>query len=66
MRTPKTKWRADRGTRAVRLIASLESSILRLGDEDLLDLHDIFASDPGSPIDQFAQTEMRRRSLPIP
>ncbi|WP_298692533.1 hypothetical protein [uncultured Sphingomonas sp.] len=41
----------------------IEASVTRLNDEDLLDLHDIFAGDPGSPLDILAAAEMSRRDL---
>ncbi|MDH7640263.1 hypothetical protein [Sphingomonas oryzagri] len=66
MQRPKSKWRADRGARALKTVSSIEASIARLGAEDLLDLHDIFAGDPGSPLDTMAVAEMRKRELAIP
>jgi hypothetical protein len=36
-------WRADRGARALKTVSEIEASIASLHDEDLLDLHDIFA-----------------------
>jgi hypothetical protein len=63
MQRERNKWRADAGTRGVRLVSRITSSIAKLGDEDLLDLHDIFRSDAGSPLDDMASAEMRRRNL---
>jgi hypothetical protein len=37
--------------------------IAKLDDEHLLDLHDIFRSDAGSPLDDMASAEMRKRNL---
>jgi len=63
MQRERNKWRADAGTRGARLVGRITSSIAKLGDEDLLDLHDIFRSDAGSPLDDMASAEMRRRNL---
>jgi hypothetical protein len=43
--------------------ARITSSIAKLDDEHLLDLHDIFRSDAGSPLDDMASAEMRKRNL---
>jgi hypothetical protein len=63
MQRQRNKWRADAGTRAARLVSRITSSIAKLDDEDLLDLHDIFRSDAGSPLDDMASAEMRKRNL---
>jgi hypothetical protein len=63
MQRPKGKWRADHDARVVRNMHEIEASVTRLNDEDLLDLHDIFAGDPGSPLDILAAAEMSRRDL---
>jgi hypothetical protein len=43
--------------------ARITSSIAKLDDEHLLDLDDIFRSDAGSPLDDMASAEMRKRNL---
>jgi hypothetical protein len=63
MQRNKPKWRADRGARAVKTVSEIEESILSLHDEDLLDLHDIFAGSPGGALEALASSEMRRRNL---
>jgi hypothetical protein len=63
MQKQKPKWRADRTTRALKTINEIEASIVALHDEDLLDLHDIFAAAASSALDMLALNEMRRRGL---
>ena len=41
---------ADRGELAVQRLADIETSILQLGDEDLLDLADIFNASADTPL----------------
>ncbi len=65
MQRQRTKWQADHGTRAHKLIGKIEASIERLNDEDLLDLHDIFAGDAESPIENLAAAEMKKRNLQL-
>jgi uncharacterized protein with GYD domain len=49
---------------AVRL-AEIESSLLSLGDEDLLDIADIFRDQPASPIAQIVLAEMTKRNISL-
>jgi hypothetical protein len=54
---------ADRGELAVQRLADIETSILQLGDEDLLDLADIFNASPDTPLGAIAVAEMSRRGI---
>jgi hypothetical protein len=63
MQRDKPKWRADRGARALKTLSEIEASIMSLHDEDLLDLHDIFAGSPNSALETLALNEMQRRNL---
>ena len=63
MQRDKPKWRANRGARALKTVSEIEASIISLHDEDLLDLHDIFAGSPGSALETLASNEIRRRNL---
>lgn len=63
MTTTKPKWRADRGARALKTVSEIEASILALHDEDLLDLHDIFAETATSALGRLAAHEIARRNL---
>ncbi len=63
MQKDRTKWRANRGARAVKIMSDIQASIEVLGDEDLLDLHDIFTDQLHTPIGDFASAEMRKREL---
>ena len=58
----KPKWRADSGGRALKTASEIEASILALHDEDLLDLHDIFAEAATSALGMLASREMARRN----
>jgi hypothetical protein len=44
---------------------AIEASVTALGDDDLLDLADIFASIETSPLRQIAVAEVRRRGLSL-
>jgi hypothetical protein len=57
------KRRADRGELAVQRLADIETSIVRLGDEDLLDLADIFNASADTPLGAIAVSEMTRRGI---
>jgi hypothetical protein len=46
-------------------VAAIEASIAALGDEDLLDLADIFADRGNSPLREMTQDEMRRRHISL-
>ncbi|MDB5714204.1 MAG: hypothetical protein JWO15_1601 [Sphingomonadales bacterium] len=63
MHNIKLKWRGDRGSRALKRVGDIETSIIALDDEDLLDLHDIFAGSPTSTMAIFASDEMQRRNI---
>ena len=63
MSTERTKWRADRGSRALKRLAEIEASIIMLADEDLLDLADIFAEAPRTPLAEIAATEVAKRKI---
>jgi hypothetical protein len=56
---------SDRGDRAVEYVAKIESSILDLPDDDLLDLADIFKAEPRTPIGDMAFLEMVRRNISL-
>ncbi|MCP3735736.1 hypothetical protein M9979_12715 [Sphingomonas sp. RP10(2022)] len=51
--------------RAAARLSDIEAAVVALGDEDLLDLADIFANAPGTPLAGMAATEMRRRKLSL-
>lgn len=51
--------------RAVALLTEVRRSIEVLGDEDLLDLADIFDQTPEATLSGFATAEMRRRDLSL-
>lgn len=61
----RTKWRSDRGARALRRLADIEASIAALTNEDLLDLADIFADDHHAPLGVIAATEMSKRKISL-
>jgi hypothetical protein len=59
------KRQAEQHARAMIRLTQLEASITRLGDEDLLDLADIFRSSPDMPVAQYALAEMARRNISL-
>ena len=63
MKTSRTKWRADRGSRALKRLTDIEVSIVALADEDLLDLADIFGGQEQTPLSEIAASEMRKRNI---
>ena len=63
MQRDKQNWRSNRAARALKTLTEIEASIHALGDEDLLDLHDIFADSPATTLAMFAEAEMHRRNL---
>lgn len=63
MQNDRTKWRADRGSRAIKRIADIEASIAALADDDLLDLADIFVSQPLAALGSIASAEMAKRKI---
>jgi hypothetical protein len=65
MQRKNSKWRADLGARALKIVREIEVSILALPDEDLLDLQDIFVGAAGSKLEKLASEEIRRRNLKV-
>lgn len=51
--------------RALDRLAAVEASVAALGDDDLLDLADIFATGEPTPLRAMAEVEMRRRNLSL-
>ncbi|QQV79474.1 hypothetical protein H5J25_19995 (plasmid) [Sphingomonas aliaeris] len=43
----------------------IETSIVTLGNEDLLDLADIYKSEPRTPLGEIAFAEMARRGISL-
>lgn len=56
---------AHRGEAAVKRLTEIEASIIQLGDEDLLDLADIFKAGPPTPLAELALSEMDRRKISL-
>ncbi|WP_245739099.1 hypothetical protein [Sphingomonas rubra] len=54
-----------RTERAIDRLAAVEMSVAALGDEDLLDLADIFAAGDPTPLREMAAAEMHRRGLTL-
>ncbi len=50
---------------ALERLAAVEASVTALGDEDLLDLADIFAAGEPTPLREMAAAEMRRRGVSL-
>ena len=50
---------------ALARLAAVELSVVALGDEDLLDLADIFAAGAPSPLRDMAEAEMGRRNISL-
>lgn len=61
----KRKRLTDRSVRAVERLSKIETSIVDLADEDLLDLADIFKAELRAPIGDMAFLEMARRSISL-
>ena len=61
----RTKRLAIEAERAIERLAAVEASVAALGDEDLLDLADIFAQSDPTPLRDMAGAEMRRRNLSL-
>ena len=61
----RTKRLAVEAERAIDRLAAVEASVRALGDEDLLDLADIFARGPSTPLRDIASAEMQRRNLSL-
>jgi hypothetical protein len=51
--------------RSLDRLAAVEASIAALGDEDLLDLADIFAAGDQTPLREMAEAEMRHRNISL-
>ena len=49
--------------RAAAQLTAIETSIIALADEDLLDFADIFRSKPDSVLGQLALAEMKKRNI---
>jgi hypothetical protein len=54
-----------RGDHAIARLVGIEASIKSLGDEDVLDLADIFKEMPGSVLGEIVQAEMTRRDISL-
>jgi hypothetical protein len=59
------KREAELRGRDIERLRLVEASITQLGDEDLLDLADIFKDQAETPIAQCAFAEMARRSISL-
>ena len=46
-------------------LSAIEAAVAALGDEDLLDLADIFATGDPTPLRALTETEMHRRGLTL-
>jgi hypothetical protein len=51
--------------RASERLADVETSIARLGDEDILDLADIFKDMPETALNDIVRAEMTRRNISL-
>jgi len=56
---------AARGERAVECLTEIETSITGLGDEDILDLADIFKDMPETALNDIVRAEMTRRNISL-
>ncbi|WP_375271445.1 hypothetical protein [Sphingomonas sp.] len=54
---------AAQAARALSRLDAIEAAVAALGDEDLLDLADIFAEGNPTPLREIAAAEMQRRSI---
>jgi len=59
------KHQATATRRAVARLADVEASVMALGDEDLLDLADIFSGPVPTALGEMATAEMRKRKLSL-
>lgn len=59
------KKRSDQAARAAERLALVETSIVALSDEDLLDLADIFKTKPETPLAEIASVEMKKRAISL-
>ncbi|WP_294232820.1 hypothetical protein [uncultured Sphingomonas sp.] len=51
--------------RSLGRLAAIEAAVAALGNEDLLDLADIFATGNPTPLREMAETEMRKRNISL-
>jgi len=61
----RNKRQANQAEYARKRLALIEAAIIALGDEDLLDLADIFKSEPHMPLAESALAELSRRNLSV-
>ena len=54
---------ASQGERMEKRVAAIETAIVALDNDDLLDLADIFEAKPDNPIKEIANAEMQRRGI---
>jgi hypothetical protein len=59
------KRRADQAARAAERLALVETSIVALADEDLLDLADIFKTQTQTPLAEMASAELKKRATSL-
>ena len=59
------KREAEKNANALKRLTQIEMSIIEFGNEDLLDLADIFRGKPEAPIAQYAFVEMTRRKITL-
>jgi hypothetical protein len=59
------KREAERNAGAMKRLTQIEMSIIELGDEDLLDLADIYREKSETAIAQYAFAEMTRRKISL-
>lgn len=59
------KRQAADAARAVTQLAEIHASIVALGNDDLLDLADIFTQAPATPLKVIAAAEMTKRKLTL-
>jgi hypothetical protein len=56
---------AHRNEEALRRLAEIDLSVTTLSDDDLLDLADIFQTEPRGTLGEIAWTEMSRRNISL-
>ena len=59
------KREAEQNAGALKRLTQIEISIIELGNEDLLDLADIYREKPEAAIAQYAFAEMARRKISL-
>jgi hypothetical protein len=59
------KRKADQNADAMKRLTQIEMSIIELGNDDLLDLADIFRGKPETAIAQYALAEMALRKISL-